>query len=226
MSVIATEDFVLNKATAAEFLVNGSGGAILLKDISWNEYELFLEDFAEKAGWRLAYNEGKLEIMPPTYEHEFNSFSFGYFVSAYCEEYDLEFVGAGSTTLKNKFSAKGVEPDECFYVQSAQKVIGKTFKSKDYPMPDVVIEIDITTDSLDKFPIYSALQVSEIWIYDGKKVSFNKLEGRKYHQISHSVALPMLSAEKLTEFLRLSQAKGQTFALKNFRQHLNSLKML
>ena len=70
MSVIATEGFVLNKATAAEFLVNGSGGAILLKDISWNEYELFLEDFAEKSGWRLAYNEGKLEIMPPTPEQE------------------------------------------------------------------------------------------------------------------------------------------------------------
>lgn len=58
MSAIATDNFVLNKATAAEFLINGSGGAILLKDISWQEYELFLEDFQEKAGWRLAYDAG------------------------------------------------------------------------------------------------------------------------------------------------------------------------
>ena len=226
MSVIATEDFVLNKATAAEFLVNGSGGAILLKDISWNEYELFLEDFAEKSGWRLAYNEGKLEIMPPTPEHESYSFSIHDFVRAYCEKFDLDLEGRKSTTFRRDFLEKGVEPDECYYIQSAEKIISQKYKSKEFPVPDVAVEIDVTTDSLDKFPIYSALQVSEIWIYDGKKVSFNKLEGGKYHQISHSVALPMLSAEKLTEFLKLSQAKGQTFALKNFRQHLNSLKML
>lgn len=224
MSTTATDNFVLNKATAVEFLINGSSGGILLNGLSWKDYERFLEDFEEKSGWRLAYDKGKLEIMPPTYEHEFNSFLFGYFISAYCEEFELEFVGAGSTTLKNKIAEKGIEPDECFYIQSAAKVIGKTFKSKDYPMPDIAVEIDITTDSIDKLPIYSALKVPEVWIYDGKKITFNKLVGRNYHQTLQSIALPLLSSEKLTGFLKLSREKGQTFALKNLRKHLNELK--
>jgi Uma2 family endonuclease len=225
MGVAVNENFVLDKFTAINFLINDSGRRILLNDVSWKEYEMFLADFEEKSGWRLAYDEGKLEIMPPTYEHEYDSFSFGYFISAYCEEFEIEFVGAGSTTLRRAMLNKGVEPDECFYIQNADKVIGKikSLDSQNYPMPDVVVEIDVTTDSLDKFPIYSALKVPEVWIYNGKKVTFNKLKGKKYHQISHSVALPLLSAEKLTEFLKLSQEKGQTFALKSFRQYLNGL---
>jgi Uma2 family endonuclease len=206
-----------------DFLNNGSNRRILLTGISWAEYESFLQTFWEKTNLSLAYNEGRLEIMPKSAKHEEYSRSIYNFFLAYCETFDFELESRGSTTFKRRFLEKGVEPDECFYITNANKIIESEFSTEDFPVPDVAVEIDITTDSLDKFPIYSALKVPEIWIYDGKKVTFNKLNGKKYHQISHSVALPMLSAEKLTEFLKLSQEKGQTFALKAFRKHLNEL---
>ncbi len=224
MSVATQENIVLNKFTAVDFLTNGSGRTILLNDVSWQEYEMFLEDFEEKSGWRLAYNTGKLEIMPPTQAHETFSFSFSLFVLAYCEHFDLDMQGAGSTTFRRMFLNKGVEPDECFYIQSAEKVIGKKFAHKDYPMPDIAVEVDVSTDSLDKFPIYAALQVPEVWVFDGEKVFFYQLEGEKYNQISNSIALNPLSSETLSEFLNLSETKGQTFALKSFRQRLNETK--
>ncbi|MCY7376435.1 MAG: Uma2 family endonuclease [Pyrinomonadaceae bacterium] len=216
MSATAAENFVLDNFTAIDFLA-GSGKTVLLNNISWDEYENFLRDFETRAGWRLAYDGGKLEIMPPTYEHEYYSFSFHDFVRAYCDVFDLELVGARSTTFRRRFLEKGVEPDECYYIQSAEGIIGKKFSSKEYPMPDIAVEIDVTTESLDKFPIYAALQVPEIWIYDGRRVSFYELEAENYRQISHSRALPHLAAENLAEFLAMSRAKGQTFALKSFR---------
>jgi Uma2 family endonuclease len=224
MSVATQENIVLNKFTAVDFLTNGSGRTILLNDISWQEYEMFLEDFEEKSGWRLAFDTGKLEIMPPTMDHENFSISFHNFVLAYCEHFNLDMQNAGSTTFRRMFLNKGVEPDECFYIKSVEKVIGKKFKSDEYPMPDIAVEVDVTTDSLDKFPIYAALQIPEVWVFDGEKVSFFQLEGEKYHQISNSVALSSLSSETLTEFLNLSETKGQTFALKSFRQRLNEIK--
>ncbi len=78
----------------------------------------------------------------------------------------------------------------------------------------------MTTEPLDKFPIYAALEVPEVWIYDGEKVSFYELEAEDYRRISHSRALPKFSAEKLGEFLELSRVKGQTAALKGFRAWL------
>ena len=223
MSVIVAENFVLDKFTAVDFLTNGNSRRILLNDVSWKEYEMFLDDFAERAGWRLAYDGGKLEIMPPTEAHEGYSFDFQLFVVAYCDKFDLNFEGRGSTTFRREFLKKGVEPDECFYIQSAEKIIGKKFSAKKYPVPDVAVEVDVTTEALDKFPIYAALRVPEIWLYDGDDLAFYELDGENYQPISKSVALPRLSAEKLAEFLKISREKGQTFALKSFRAWLGEL---
>ena len=214
---------MLDNFTAVDFLAGDGGRTILLNDISWNEYEVFLKDFEQRAGWRLANDGGRLEIMPPP-EHEEYGFSFQLFVVAYCDAFGLDFEGRGSTTFRRRFSEKGVEPDECFYVQNAEKIAGKKLPTKDFPMPDIAVEIDVTTESLDKFPIYAALEVPKIWIYDGATVTFYKLKAENYHRISSSRALPLLSAEKLTEFLGMSWTKGQTFALKSFRGWLKEQK--
>jgi len=226
MNATVTENFVLNNFTAVDFLAGNGGRAILLNDVSWNEYEMFLEDFEERAGWRLAYDGGKLEIMPPLMEHETPAVSIDMLVRAFCEHFDLTLESAGSTTFRRELKKKGVEPDDCFYIQSAGKVIGKvkSLDPKNYPAPDIAFEVDITHSSLDKFPIYAALEVPEVWIYDGETVSFYELEAENYHQISHSRALPLLAAEKLTEFLGMSHTKGQTSALKSFRAWLREQK--
>lgn len=225
MNATTEKNFVLDNFTAIEFLADSNGfyhKPILLMNVSWADYERFLDDFEEKAGWRLAYNEGNLEIMPPLMEHETPSRVIDKFVWVYCEHFDLTVESAGSTTYRRQLEKKGVEPDACFYIQNADKIIGKSrlLKPDNYPVPDIAVEIDITHGSLDKFPIYAALEVPEIWIYDGETVSFYELGAKNYHQISHSRALPLLAAEKLTGFLEMSRTKGQTFALKSFRKWL------
>jgi len=223
MSTATTEIIVLDKFRAVEFLVGESNRRIVINGVSWKEYEIFLKDFEDHAGWRLAYHGGKLEIMPPTPEHEEYGFSFHDFVRAYCDKFEIELEGRKSVTLRREFLEKGVEPDECYYIQSAQKIAGKKIPAKDFPVPDVAVEVDVTTESLDKFPIYAALGVPELWIYDGKNLTFYELEDENYHQIPNSRAMPRLSSEKLAEFLKISREKGQTFALKSFRSWLNEL---
>ncbi len=226
MSITATtENIVLNKFTAVDFLAGESGRTILLNDVSWNEYEMFLEDFEERAGWRLAYDGGKLEIIPPLMMHEDLSVSTDNFVRAYCDHFDLNLQSAGSTTFRREMKKKVVEPDACFYIQSAEKIIGKVYllDPKNYPMPDVAVEVDVTHGSLDKFPIYAALQVPELWLYDGEDLIFYELDGEEYREISHSRAMPHLSSEKLAEFLKMSREEGQTKALKSFRAWLGEI---
>ncbi len=225
MSVTTTENFVLDKFTAIDLLTRENGGRVLITDVSWNEYERFLDDFEERAGWRLAYDGGKLEIMPPTPEHEEYGFSFHNFVLAYCDKFEIELEGRKSATFKRKFLAKGVEPDECYYVQSAEKIAGRKLPSENFPVPDVAVEVDVTTQSLDKFPIYVALGVPELWLYDGDDLTFYELVGESYRQIANSVALPQLSSEKLAEFLKISREKSQTFALKSFRRWLGEIEV-
>ncbi len=207
--------------TVAEFFANGNGRTVLLTDVSWAEYENFLQQFLDKNSLSLAYNNETLEIMTKSLTHEDFSRAIYNFVLAYCEHFDLNLESSGSTTFKRARFQKGVEPDECFYVNSAEKVInlGK-IDWEEYPVPDVAVEIDLSTESLDKFPIYAALQVSELWIYNGLEIKFFQLAGEKYNQTEASFAFPFLSAEVLTEFLNVNKTEGQTAALKQFRQWL------
>ncbi|MBO1350086.1 MAG: hypothetical protein EBE86_023135 [Hormoscilla sp. GUM202] len=46
------------------------GQRVLLKDISWQEFEAILDDLGEHRGSRVAYDNGTLEIMTPLPEHE------------------------------------------------------------------------------------------------------------------------------------------------------------
>jgi Uma2 family endonuclease len=53
----------------------------------------------------------------------------------------------------------------------------------------LVLEIDITSSSLDKFLIYGALGVPEIWRYNGKvlRVSLWNAENETYEKSDYSL---------------------------------------
>jgi Uma2 family endonuclease len=231
MSATVTDNFVLDNFTAIEFLANGRGiydKVVLLSGVSWRQYEQFLNDFEEKAGWHLAYDNGNLEIMPPLAEHETPSRTIELIVYVYSTSFDLTLESLGSTTFRRKLKKKGIDPDACFYIQSADKIIGKSYelKPESYPVPDVAVEIDVTHGSLDKFAIYAALGVAELWIYDGSAARFYQLSEGVYHQIEASLTLSLLTAAALTEFLALSKTDGQTAALKRFREWLKTRKSI
>jgi Uma2 family endonuclease len=85
------------------------------------------------------------------------------------------------------------------------------------PPPDLVLEIDLTSDSRSKFPLYAALAVPEIWRYDGQTIQFFHLIEGDYAEMPRSRALPCLSRELLVELMEISQKQGQTAARKHLR---------
>ncbi len=92
--------------------------------------------------------------------------NFGNFIIALAEELGIEVRSAGSTTLKRKISKRGIEPDNCYYIQNELAIRGKqTLDLENDPPPDLAIEIDITSSSVNKLGIYSALGVTELWRY-------------------------------------------------------------
>ncbi|MCA1638243.1 MAG: Uma2 family endonuclease, partial [Acidobacteria bacterium] len=85
------------------------------------------------------------------------------------------------------------------------------------PPPDLIIEVNRTSSSLPRMPIFAAFNVKEVWRFDGKKVKFYTLEEGVYLEIEKSIALPVLSSRKATEFLRDSREMKSTAWLKKIR---------
>ena len=194
------------------------GQKVLLHDVSWEEFETILEELGEHRAARIAYDNGIVEIMTPLPEHEYAKELIGDLVKALLEERDIEFATLGSTTFKNQTMAKGIEPDQCFYIQNEPAIRGK--KRIDLmvdPPPDLALEVDIT--SRTHLSIYEALGVPELWRYSNGQLRVYVLRDGKYAESSTSPTFPGFPiSEMIPQYLELSQLEGRNKTMRAFRQ--------
>jgi Uma2 family endonuclease len=195
---------------------------LILHPISWQTFRRICEELSQNPSKRLAYNQGYLQIMSPLIEQENNNWFISRLVFIMAEEWDLNIKSVGSLTLKRDDIQKGIEPDACFYLKNEPEVRNKLsidLNQGDKP-PDLAIEIDITSGSLDKFPIYAALAVPEIWRYDGNNLRFYGLnqETNGYEEITESLAFPLLDITLIPSWLEQRFIIGETATLKQVRQ--------
>jgi Uma2 family endonuclease len=180
---------------------------VALSHISWDTYESLLRDHLDASSPRFTYDQGTLEIMSPSNEHERLKEIVAAAADAIAEEWQVEFERFGSTTFRRSDLQRGTEPDSCFYIQSVERIRGK--KEIDLfvdPPPDLVIEIEITSPVLNKLPIYARLGVPEIWRYNGRNTTILRLTAGWYEASDQSSVLSPLSQSVLSEFIEQSKS--------------------
>jgi len=179
---------------------------VVLYDVSWATYELLLADHLDSSSPHFTYDEGTLEIVKPSMEHEETNRSIATLVELVAEEWEIDLMNLGSTTCKREDLKRGFEPDTCFYFQNAKRIRGKDEIDLHIdPPPDLVIEIDITSGSVDKLPIYAAFGVSEVWRYSSKLFMIFKLDADRYIKINESLALPGLIGDVIYGFIQANR---------------------
>lgn len=197
------------------------GGTLILNDVSWDEYEQLVADLEHWNGIRVTYDQGRLEIMSPSREHEAVKEFISHFLRAFADETDVALECLGSTTYKQKWLERGLEPDCCFYVQNADKIIGERDIDLEIdPPPDIAVEVDVSHSSDTKLKIYAGMNVPEVWLYYRGSTRMYQLVEDRYVSIDASVAFPILTGEVVTGFVKQGLAEGQTAALKSFRTWL------
>jgi Uma2 family endonuclease len=176
---------------------------ILLRGISWKTYESLLDDYAERGAPRLTYDHGVLEIVSPLKLHEQTHVILAEIVSALTYAWDLDSLNLASTTFKREDLERGFEPDSCFYLRSAARVSSLTQinLSAGDPPPDLVIEVDVTSPSLDKMPIFAAIGVPEVWRWSAGEVRFFVLTEGAYQERHTSEVLAPLTVERVNDWL-------------------------
>jgi Uma2 family endonuclease len=193
------------------------GQRVLLSNVSWQEFEAILEDLGEHRASRVAYDNGTLEIMTPLPEHETNKELVSDLVKALLEELDIEFCPLGSTTFKNEEMNKGIEPDNCFYIQNEATIRGKNRLDLTVePPPDLALEIDVTSRTHPS--IYEALKVPELWRFENGRLQINVLREGKYIKCEYSPNFPNLPLiEIIPQYLNQCRIVGRNKTMKAFR---------
>jgi Uma2 family endonuclease len=196
------------------------GQRLLVREVDWQEFEAILTELGEHRATRIAYSQGTLEIRMPLPKHERAKSFIGDAVKILLDELAIDCECFGSTTFKRSEMNYGIEPDECFYIQNHQAVIGKDRLDLTVdPPPDLAIEVDVT--STTQSDAYVRLGVRELWVYDGNELKIYVLQSDRYQQVSISPTfsqLPVLAW--ITDALDRSLEIGRSPALRDFRQQV------
>jgi Uma2 family endonuclease len=189
----------------------------LLHDVPWHTYEFFLE-VLEGRHLRITFDHGDLEIMTLSHEHEFSRTLLARFIETLTMELNIPIHSGGSTTFKNILKQRGLEPDECYWIQNERLMRGKKdFDIDADPPPDLAVEVEVTQSSLPRMKIYAALQVPEVWRFDGEVLRVFLLGASgKYKEGATSRAFPLVPIKEFERFLRERDATDETTLVRSF----------
>ncbi|MEO1146746.1 MAG: Uma2 family endonuclease [Cyanobacteria bacterium J06638_22] len=188
----------------------------VLSQVSWAQYEALLAELGETSSYRVYLLEGVLEIVAPSRKHKDGKTKIGNLLEIYFLETDTNYFPMGSTTLRNPEQQSGGEPDESYCIGTDKEI------------PDLAIEVIVTSGSINRLELYRRLGVREVWFWQGDRLTLyhqrdNSLaqfsDTAGYEPISQSELLPDLDMALLT---RCIQNPNPLAAAKAFRQGLQA----
>lgn len=135
----------------------------------------------------------------------------------------MKLCNLGALLLEREDLSRAVEPDTCFYIQNESIVRSKNIQLPDDPSPDLVIESDYTSSSLNKFNIYAAPGVPELWRYRQQTLEVYHLIGEKYEFSATSIAFPFLPTSEVPSFIEQAKTIGQRAAVRSFRDRIQEV---
>jgi Uma2 family endonuclease len=191
---------------------------LIMSDVTWEQYSTLVNAYIDEyPSLRMTYLEGVLEIMTTSNKHERLKTVIARLLEMYFVEKHINLNGYGQTTFRKEIAQRGLEPDECYCFGELREV------------PDIAIEIALTSGGIDKLDVYRGLGIPEVWFWLPKqqqwkfyrlRVESNNLENQpKYENISRSEFLPELDFTLLSQFIG---ATNQTEAVIAYRDALTA----
>jgi Uma2 family endonuclease len=198
----------------------------LLHNISWQQYVAIGEALRDRPGLRITYDRGNLELMTTSPLHEKFKKRLARLIEVLAEEFGLAIETAGNMTFARKDIDRGMEPDDCFWIAHEADVRGRReWDPATDPPPDLMIEIEISRNLLDRMKILAALGVPEVWRFDGDSVRVLLLQpDRTYRPGDASPTFPGIPLQELVRFAQPDEHVDYLSMVRSFRawvrQHL------
>lgn len=205
-------------------LADGREKHVVFYGASWEFYEALLREYDEQPT-RVNFSQGTLEIMTLSIEHEAYKQAIGEMVGLISLEFDIPMARRGSTTLKLRAKDRGLESDQCYWVQHEAAVRGlKRLDLSIHPPPDLVVEVDVTHAVVDREAIYASLHIPEMWHFDTRTwLTAWELKDGNWGRIERSLSFPQIRVADLNPFLQRLATDGDTRVLREFRDWLRAL---
>jgi Uma2 family endonuclease len=181
----------------------------VLHGVPWWTYVALRDALDDQGGLKMTYLEGTLELMSPSTLHEDAKTIIARLVETWAMERDVDLRGFGGATFRREARERGLEPDECY----------KLGPLADEGVPDIAIEVIVTSSLVDKMAVYAGLGVPEVWTWRvGGPLVIHRLAGSTYEARERSEILPGLDLAELSRHIR--PGENQTRLAKDYQAAL------
>ncbi len=155
----------------------------------------------ERGGVKMTYLKGALELMSPSMLHEDAKTIIARLIEVWAMERDVDLRGFGGTTFRREAKQRGLEPDECY----------KLGKLDEDGVPDIALEVIVTSPLIDKMAVYAGLGVAEVWVWrsDSSRLVVHRLMDDGYVERARSEVLSDLDLDELSHFVRPGESQTQ-----------------
>ena len=174
--------YTLAKSTSPE---TEQDGCMMFYGVSWEQFEAIETAFKDLKRVKFFYLDRILQIMTVSPEHEIIKKTLCMLLEAYMRANGIRFYGKGGPTLGNRELGGRKEPDDSYDIGTEKTV------------PDIAIEVVITSGGIDTLELYKRLGIREVWFWQNSQLSLYNLRGENYEQITRSTFLPNLDLELL-----------------------------
>jgi Uma2 family endonuclease len=197
----------------------------IIANVTWAQYEALLAELGDSLVYRVNYLDGVLEIVAPSRRHETGKSRIGPLLEMYFLETDTEYFPTGSTTFRSAEQQVGAEPDESYCIGT------------DKDIPDLVIEVVVTSGGINRLERFRRLGVREVWFWqnnqfciyhwreDAAEYTDKFKDSFDYEAIAHSELLPDLDMNLLSQCVLnpnpLAAAKAFRQGIRGQRSKMN-----
>jgi Uma2 family endonuclease len=187
----------------------GAEQRFMLQGVPWWTYVALRDALDHRAGLKMTYLEGDLELMSPSALHEDAKTIIARLIEVWAMERNADLRGFGGTTFRREAKARGLEPDECY-------TLGKLDEDG---VPDIAIEVVVSSGLIDKMDVYAGLGVPEVWLWRPETgLEVHRLEGQDYQRRARSEVLPDVDVAELSRHVR--PGESQTALAKAYQASL------
>jgi Uma2 family endonuclease len=159
---------------------------------SWSQLQALQSLLTTTPGVRITYIDGWVELMTLGEAHETLKTIIGALIELYFLQKRIEFIPVGSATRESEERGISFEPDESYYIGTKKA------------HPDLAVEINLTSGSIQKLSKYARFQVKEVWFWENNCLSLYAFHETDYRPIRCSELLPELDLDLLTRCVQMS----------------------
>lgn len=169
----------------------------VLHGVPWWTY-VAMRDALDEQGLKMTYLRGSLELTSLSTLHAELKTIIARLLETWAMERDVDLRGFGGATFRREAKERGLEPDECY----------KLGPLDEDSVPDIAIEVVVSSPLLDKLQVYAGLEVPEVWEWrPGGTIVVLALVGDRYERRERSGVLPDLDLALLSRFIQPGQSQ-------------------